>query len=75
VVWSRFRLAIAVSIIAHSMSDVPAAKVFDVEEMAGLPPDVPDVPDVPSVATTDDGTVDDPGHGEPRARQHGTTAE
>ena len=30
-------LAIAVSIIAHSMTDVPVARAFDVEELAGLP--------------------------------------
>jgi NhaP-type Na+/H+ or K+/H+ antiporter len=61
-VFELVALAIAVSIIAHSMSDVPVAKVFDVEEMAGLPPDVPDEP---SVVTTDG----DPGPGEPRARR------
>ena len=30
-------LAIAVSIIAHSMTDVPVSRAFDVEELAGLP--------------------------------------
>jgi sodium/hydrogen antiporter len=30
-------LAIAVSIVAHSMSDVPISRAFDVEELAGLP--------------------------------------
>jgi NhaP-type Na+/H+ or K+/H+ antiporter len=43
-VFELVALAIAVSIIAHSMSDVPVAKAFDVEEMAGLPPDEPDEP-------------------------------
>lgn len=33
---------VAVSIVVHSMSDVPVAKVFDVEEMAGLPTDEQD---------------------------------
>jgi sodium/hydrogen antiporter len=35
-------LAIALSIVAHSMSDVPVAKAFDVEEIAGLPADEPE---------------------------------
>jgi NhaP-type Na+/H+ or K+/H+ antiporter len=38
-VFELVALAIAVSIVAHSMSDVPVAKVFDVEEIAGLPDD------------------------------------
>lgn len=46
-VFELVALTIAVSIIAHSMSDVPVARVFDVEEMAGLPPDQPDDPDGP----------------------------
>ena len=30
-------LTIAVSIVAHSMTDVPVSHAFDVEELAGLP--------------------------------------
>ncbi len=41
-VFELVALTIAVSIIAHSMSDVPVAKAFDVEEIAGLPADEPD---------------------------------
>ncbi|MDQ4115916.1 MAG: cation:proton antiporter [Actinomycetota bacterium] len=40
-VFELVALAIAVSIVAHSMSDVPVAKAFDVEEIAGLPSDTP----------------------------------
>jgi len=36
-VFELVALAIAVSIVAHSMSDVPVSRVFDVEELAGLP--------------------------------------
>ncbi|MEJ3655072.1 cation:proton antiporter [Actinomycetes bacterium KLBMP 9759] len=35
-------LTIAVSMVAHSMTDVPVARAFDVEELAGLPSDPPD---------------------------------
>jgi NhaP-type Na+/H+ or K+/H+ antiporter len=52
-VFELVALAIAVSIIAHSMSDVPVAKAFDVEEMAGLPPDEPDEPDEPRARRPD----------------------
>ncbi len=38
-------LAIAVSIIAHSMTDVPVSRAFDVEELAGLPADDDPRPD------------------------------
>jgi NhaP-type Na+/H+ or K+/H+ antiporter len=38
-VFELVALTIAVSIVAHSMSDVPVAKAFDVEEIAGLPGD------------------------------------
>lgn len=40
-VFELVALTIAVSIVAHSMSDVPVAKAFDVEEIAGLPADEP----------------------------------
>jgi sodium/hydrogen antiporter len=36
-VFELVALTIAVSMVAHSMSDVPVAKAFDVEELAGLP--------------------------------------
>lgn len=32
-------LTIALSIVVHSMSDVPVSRAFDVEEIAGLPGD------------------------------------
>ena len=38
-VFELVALAIAVSMVAHSMTDVPVAKAFDVEELAGLPTD------------------------------------
>ncbi|GAA5125641.1 cation:proton antiporter [Pseudonocardia adelaidensis] len=38
-VFELVALNIAVSIVAHSMSDVPVAKAFDVEDFAGLPAD------------------------------------
>jgi sodium/hydrogen antiporter len=38
-VFELVALTIAVSIVAHSMSDVPVARAFDVEEIAGLPAD------------------------------------
>jgi sodium/hydrogen antiporter len=38
-VFELVALTIAVSIVAHSMSDVPVAKAFDVEDFAGLPAD------------------------------------
>jgi sodium/hydrogen antiporter len=48
-VFELVALAIAVSIVAHSMSDVPVAKAFDVEEIAGLPADPPrDAKDPPA---------------------------
>jgi hypothetical protein len=40
-VFELVALTIAVSIVAQSMSDVPVAKAFDVEEIAGLPGDPP----------------------------------
>jgi len=40
-VFELVALTIAVSIIAHSMSDVPVARAFEVEEIAGLPPGHP----------------------------------
>jgi NhaP-type Na+/H+ or K+/H+ antiporter len=36
-VFELVALTIAVSMVVHSMSDVPVAKAFDVEELAGLP--------------------------------------
>jgi NhaP-type Na+/H+ or K+/H+ antiporter len=36
-VFELVAVTIAVSIVAHSMSDVPVAKAFDVEALAGLP--------------------------------------
>ena len=36
-VFELVALAIAVSIVAHSMTDVPVSDAFDVEELAGLP--------------------------------------
>lgn len=49
-VFELVALAIAVSIVAHSMSDVPVARAFDVEELAGLPADEPrrGTPDPPA---------------------------
>jgi NhaP-type Na+/H+ or K+/H+ antiporter len=41
-VFELVALTIAVSIVAHSMSDVPVARAFDVEPIAGLPDDEPD---------------------------------
>ncbi|MHA6623120.1 cation:proton antiporter [Pseudonocardia sp. DLS-67] len=38
-VFELVALTIAVSMVVHSMSDVPVAKAFDVEELAGLPTD------------------------------------
>jgi NhaP-type Na+/H+ or K+/H+ antiporter len=38
-VFELVALTIAVSMVAHSMSDVPVSKAFHVEEIAGLPPD------------------------------------
>lgn len=38
-------LTIAVSIVAHSMSDVPVSRAFHVEELAGLPGDRSGTPD------------------------------
>lgn len=38
-VFELVALAIAVSIVAHSMSDVPVARIFDIERIAGLPDD------------------------------------
>jgi NhaP-type Na+/H+ or K+/H+ antiporter len=38
-VFELVALTIAVSIVAHSMSDVPVARAFDVEDFAGLPAD------------------------------------
>jgi NhaP-type Na+/H+ or K+/H+ antiporter len=55
-VFELVALTIAVSMIAHSMSDVPVAKAFDVQEIAGLPadqPDRPDHPDPPTQPTSD----------------------
>jgi NhaP-type Na+/H+ or K+/H+ antiporter len=68
-VFELVALAIAVSIIAHSMSDVPVAKVFDVEEIAGLPPDEP------SATAADGATAGDAGPGGPRARRPDPAAE
>ncbi len=39
VVFAVVALAIAVSITAHSMTDVPVSRMFDVEDVAGLPPE------------------------------------
>jgi len=58
-VFELVALTIAVSIIAHSMSDVPVAKAFDVEEMAGLPADEPD--DEPDDARAIDDRREHPG--------------
>lgn len=56
-VFELVALTIAVSIIAHSMSDVPVARAFDVETLAGLPEKAPkggDDPDAePRGATRD----------------------
>ncbi|OZM77232.1 hypothetical protein CFP66_37045 [Pseudonocardia sp. MH-G8] len=38
-VFELVALTIAVSIVVHSMSDVPVARAFDVEPIAGLPDD------------------------------------
>lgn len=38
-------LTIAVSIVAHSMSDVPVSRAFHVEELAGLPGERSETPD------------------------------
>jgi NhaP-type Na+/H+ or K+/H+ antiporter len=40
-VFELVALTIALSIVAHSMTDVPISRAFDVEEIAGLPADRP----------------------------------
>ena len=55
-VFELVALTIAVSIVAHSMSDVPVAKAFDVEELAGLP-------------TTDEPAKPEPAKPEPPDRE------
>lgn len=42
-VFELVALTIAVSMVAHSMTDVPVSRAFDVEELAGLPDDHPPV--------------------------------
>jgi len=37
-VFELVALTIALSMVAHSMTDVPVSRAFDVEELAGLPP-------------------------------------
>src|SRR3954467_13055864 len=53
-VFELVALAIAVSIVAHSMSDVPVSRAFDVEPLAGLPDD--DQPDRPATADVEAAT-------------------
>lgn len=78
-VFELVALTIAVSIIAHSMSDVPVARVFDVETIAGLPAD--DKPDGDPDDELDEHSDDDPDADqearEPRsgARRNGSTPE
>lgn len=44
-VFELVALTIAVSIVAHSMSDVPVSRAFHVEELAGLPGERSETPD------------------------------
>jgi sodium/hydrogen antiporter len=55
-VFELVALTIAVSIVAHSMSDVPVARAFDVEPLAGLPegPEPAPAPETPAGEVHDD---------------------
>jgi sodium/hydrogen antiporter len=52
-VFELVALTIAVSIVAHSMSDVPVARAFDVEPLAGLPDDGDPAPGTRARAAVD----------------------